>query len=415
MTTLNRRSLLRAAAASAALGPFPPAIQRALAIPANNATGTINDVEHVIILMQENRSFDHYFGTMPGVRGFSDRFTIPWPRASRCGCSRAAPTPCSPSTSTPPRATPCAWAARTTGATSRPPGTAAAWPRGPRPRTPRSRWATCAVRPALSLGAGQRLHGLRRVPHVDPHRHLHQPHVPVERHQRRQRGRPGLRDQRQLGRPGPVVRRPELDHLPRAPAGGRRALEGLQPPGQQQQQQPAGGVRLVPRGRRAAARAGLARRGVLGGDGGAVAAVQGLRQHHARRRLPAGGGRRHRRGHAAAGQLDRRARPLQRAPEHVGAAAGRLVHPDAAGHAHRQPRGVEQDGADRQLRRERLLLRPRAAARAAVAQRRRHARGQVDRRRRQRVLHDAGASGRLEQAHARRQALRRRRRGCPCW
>jgi phospholipase C len=77
MTPFNRRTFLRAAAASAALGPFPPAIQRALAIPANNATGTINDVEHVIILMQENRSFDHYYGTLPGVRGFSDRFTIP--------------------------------------------------------------------------------------------------------------------------------------------------------------------------------------------------------------------------------------------------------------------------------------------------------------------------------------------------
>jgi phospholipase C len=77
MSTLNRRTFLRAAAAGAALGPFPPAIQRALAIPANNATGTINDVEHVVIFMQENRSFDHYFGTMPGVRGYSDRFTIP--------------------------------------------------------------------------------------------------------------------------------------------------------------------------------------------------------------------------------------------------------------------------------------------------------------------------------------------------
>lgn len=77
MTQLNRRHFLRAAAAGAALGPFPPAIQRALAIPAHNATGTINDVEHVIILMQENRSFDHYYGTLPGVRGFSDRFTIP--------------------------------------------------------------------------------------------------------------------------------------------------------------------------------------------------------------------------------------------------------------------------------------------------------------------------------------------------
>lgn len=36
-------------------------------------TGTIQDVQHVVILMQENRSFDHYFGTMGGVRGFGDR------------------------------------------------------------------------------------------------------------------------------------------------------------------------------------------------------------------------------------------------------------------------------------------------------------------------------------------------------
>jgi phospholipase C len=40
-------------------------------------TGTIMDVEHIVILMQENRSFDHYFGTMRGVRGFGDRFPIP--------------------------------------------------------------------------------------------------------------------------------------------------------------------------------------------------------------------------------------------------------------------------------------------------------------------------------------------------
>ena len=78
MTTLDRRDFLRAAGA-AALGAFPPSIRRALAIPANNATGSIMDIEHVVILMQENRSFDHYFGTMPGVRGFADRFTIPQP------------------------------------------------------------------------------------------------------------------------------------------------------------------------------------------------------------------------------------------------------------------------------------------------------------------------------------------------
>ena len=34
--------------------------------------GSIQDVEHVVILMQENRSFDHYFGALRGVRGFDD-------------------------------------------------------------------------------------------------------------------------------------------------------------------------------------------------------------------------------------------------------------------------------------------------------------------------------------------------------
>ena len=36
-------------------------------------TGTIEDMEHIVIFMQENRPFDHYYGTMKGVRGFNDR------------------------------------------------------------------------------------------------------------------------------------------------------------------------------------------------------------------------------------------------------------------------------------------------------------------------------------------------------
>ncbi|SDP07108.1 phospholipase C [Phyllobacterium sp. YR620] len=56
----------------AGLSMLPPAIQQALAIPPNNATGTIRDVEHVVIMMQENRSLNHYFGTYNGVRGFTD-------------------------------------------------------------------------------------------------------------------------------------------------------------------------------------------------------------------------------------------------------------------------------------------------------------------------------------------------------
>ncbi|PZM13091.1 phosphocholine-specific phospholipase C [Rhizobium tubonense] len=34
--------------------------------------GSLEDIEHVVLLMQENRSFDHYFGTLRGVRGFGD-------------------------------------------------------------------------------------------------------------------------------------------------------------------------------------------------------------------------------------------------------------------------------------------------------------------------------------------------------
>jgi len=73
MPEFDRRSLLAAIGALA----LPPALARAAAIDADVRTGTIKDVEHVVILMQENRSFDHYFGTLAGVRGFGDRFPAP--------------------------------------------------------------------------------------------------------------------------------------------------------------------------------------------------------------------------------------------------------------------------------------------------------------------------------------------------
>ncbi|WP_281353230.1 phosphocholine-specific phospholipase C [Acrocarpospora corrugata] len=47
-------------------------IARAAAIPADTRTGTLQDVEHIVVLMQENRSFDQYFGSLRGVRGFGD-------------------------------------------------------------------------------------------------------------------------------------------------------------------------------------------------------------------------------------------------------------------------------------------------------------------------------------------------------
>ncbi|MDI5966557.1 alkaline phosphatase family protein [Streptantibioticus silvisoli] len=75
MPEMTRRRLIGSAAGAvggaAALSLLPPAVQQAVAAgPARH--GSLDDVEHVVMLMQENRSFDHYFGTLGGVRGFSD-------------------------------------------------------------------------------------------------------------------------------------------------------------------------------------------------------------------------------------------------------------------------------------------------------------------------------------------------------
>jgi phospholipase C len=73
--TLTRRRLLKSAAtlaaAAAAQTLMPPNVRRMLAQGAPR-TGSFADIKHVVLLMQENRSFDHYFGTLAGVRGFDD-------------------------------------------------------------------------------------------------------------------------------------------------------------------------------------------------------------------------------------------------------------------------------------------------------------------------------------------------------
>lgn len=71
---LTRRRLLGSAAglaAAAATSLMPPNLRRVLAEPPPTS-GSLKDIKHVVLLMQENRSFDHYFGTMAGVRGFGD-------------------------------------------------------------------------------------------------------------------------------------------------------------------------------------------------------------------------------------------------------------------------------------------------------------------------------------------------------
>ncbi|MBL3655182.1 phosphocholine-specific phospholipase C [Fulvivirga sediminis] len=57
---------------------LPGSIHKAMAIAPNPGT-TFYDAEHVVMLMQENRSFDHCFGTLKGVRGFNDPRAINLP------------------------------------------------------------------------------------------------------------------------------------------------------------------------------------------------------------------------------------------------------------------------------------------------------------------------------------------------
>lgn len=78
---MTRRRLLGSAAgmaAAAATALMPPNVQRALA-RAPRRRGSLSDIKHVVLLMQENRSFDHYFGTLAGARGFSDPAALTLP------------------------------------------------------------------------------------------------------------------------------------------------------------------------------------------------------------------------------------------------------------------------------------------------------------------------------------------------
>src|SRR6187401_1899180 len=77
----SRRDFLKKAAALAAAGTFPDAVRRALAIEPVPGS-TFYDAEHVVILMQENRSFDHCFGSLRGVRGFNDPRAVTLPNGN---------------------------------------------------------------------------------------------------------------------------------------------------------------------------------------------------------------------------------------------------------------------------------------------------------------------------------------------
>src|ERR1700690_2056499 len=82
----SRREFIKKAAlltgAAGLSGVLPGSIQKALAI--NPAPGsTYLDAEHIVFLMQENRSFDHAYGTLRGVRGFNDPRAIKQPNKNK--------------------------------------------------------------------------------------------------------------------------------------------------------------------------------------------------------------------------------------------------------------------------------------------------------------------------------------------
>jgi phospholipase C len=86
-TGVSRRRVIQGAVAAAAAAAVVVGAEAAVAATENSEaaaepaveavptgfTGTMADLKHVVILMQENRSFDHYFGKLPGVRGLDDK------------------------------------------------------------------------------------------------------------------------------------------------------------------------------------------------------------------------------------------------------------------------------------------------------------------------------------------------------
>src|SRR5579859_2843927 len=73
---IKRRTFITGAAGAAASAGLLSGLPVGVVEASQGRKGGLDQVEHVVILMQENRSFDHYFGTLRGVRGFGDRSAL---------------------------------------------------------------------------------------------------------------------------------------------------------------------------------------------------------------------------------------------------------------------------------------------------------------------------------------------------
>lgn len=54
------------------MSPLGQSLLAGLATAGTAYAAGLSDITNVVLFMQENRAFDHYFGTMAGVRGFND-------------------------------------------------------------------------------------------------------------------------------------------------------------------------------------------------------------------------------------------------------------------------------------------------------------------------------------------------------
>jgi len=80
-----------ASSAAPAVGAIVPAAGGAVAAPAGAAATGIHKIKHVVVIMQENRSFDTYFGTYPGADGIPMANGVPTvcvPDPATGGCDR---------------------------------------------------------------------------------------------------------------------------------------------------------------------------------------------------------------------------------------------------------------------------------------------------------------------------------------
>ena len=84
LTGLHSAGVLRLRAlypgdAATRQGHSPPTVVSVVPVPVG-----IHKIKHVVVIMQENRSFDEYFGTYPGADGFPPGTCVPDPVNGGC-------------------------------------------------------------------------------------------------------------------------------------------------------------------------------------------------------------------------------------------------------------------------------------------------------------------------------------------